>query len=79
MPKDYDYRHPEIDRECRQQEAITRYRCLKNFKKSDLSLDDQLFVENFEAAMHYIWGFGSGETTTSCVAIPVSFRPNKAS
>lgn len=55
---DYSNGHLEINRLSRRQEALTLYRQLKNLNQSDLGLDDELFVENFEAAMHFMWGFG---------------------
>ncbi len=63
MQNNYSFRHPEtdrdtftdIDREIQKQQAIARYRSLKNFKNSELNLDDKLFMENFEAAMRYMW------------------------
>jgi hypothetical protein len=79
VPKDYDHRHPEIDRECRQQKAIARYRGLKSFKESELNLEDKLFLENFEAAMHYLWGFRRAAITASSDAIPNPIGRNKAS
>lgn len=35
--------------------ALERYRCLKSVEKCDLTFDDKLFVENFEAARHFLW------------------------
>jgi hypothetical protein len=55
---DYSNGHLEINRLSRRQEALTLYRQLKNLNQSELGLDDELFVENFEAAMHFMWGFG---------------------
>ncbi len=48
--------HPDEDREYLRQRAIIQYRLLKSLKQSDLSLDDQVFLENFEVAMLQIWG-----------------------
>lgn len=64
MQKDYDSRHLETDRdrfteldsEIQRQQAIARYRRLKSQEKSELQLDDQLFIDNFESAMHLLWG-----------------------
>jgi hypothetical protein len=78
MPKDYDYRHPEIDRDCQKQKAIARYQCLISIKKSDLSFEEQLFLENFAAAMHYLWGFPSASISAPNT-IPFPIRHNQAS
>lgn len=64
MQKDYYDRHrqtgrdinQDIDRDIKRQESLARYRRLINLKKSELSLDDELFIENFEAGMHLWWG-----------------------
>ncbi|HAA31154.1 MAG TPA: hypothetical protein DCE56_29865 [Cyanobacteria bacterium UBA8553] len=48
--------HPNEDREHLRQKALTQYRLLKSLKKSELSLDDKIFIENFEVAMLHIWG-----------------------
>lgn len=48
--------HPDEDREYLRQRAVTQYRLLKSLKQSDLSLDDQIFLENFEVAMLQMWG-----------------------
>jgi hypothetical protein len=63
MQKRYADRHPEPDREINQeidrgiqrQQALARYRRLKFLEKSQLSLDDQIFIENFETAMRVWW------------------------
>lgn len=55
---DYINGHPEINRLYKRQEALTLYRHLKHLNQSELGLDDELFLENFEAAMHFMWGFG---------------------
>lgn len=47
---------PKIDREVNKQELIVRYRCLKRLKESELTLEDQLFLENFQIAMRILWG-----------------------
>lgn len=51
--------HPDLDREYLMQEALTRYSLLKSLNQSELNLDDQLFIENFEAAMVHLWGVNS--------------------
>ncbi len=48
MPKEYDDRHPDIDRYSLRQEAIRRYIMLKRLEKSELNIDDEIFIENFE-------------------------------
>lgn len=63
MQKSYSDRHPEgdrdaypkIDRDIERQLALVRYRSLKFLKKSELTLDDELFIDNFEAAMRLWW------------------------
>ena len=63
MQKSYAERHPEpdrainqeIDRGVQRQQALARYRRLKLLEKSQLSLDDQIFMENFETAMRVWW------------------------
>jgi hypothetical protein len=79
VPKDYNHRHPEIDRDCHKQKAFVRYARLNNFKKSELSFEEQLFLDNFEVAMHYLWGFPKGAITTSVNATSVAIAWNKAS
>lgn len=75
MQKNYYSRHPEIDRVYHRQKALIRYRRLKSFKfkKFELSLEEELFLENFEAAMRYLWGFRGAEITQ---ASEVSFIPD---
>jgi len=65
MSNSSDYLHPEIDRDYQRQKAFRRYRRLKSLEKSELSLDEQLFLENFEAAMYYRWGFPNMEIISS--------------
>ena len=48
--------HPDEDRGDLRQKALTQYRLLKSLKQSELSLNDQLFIENFEVAMLHMWG-----------------------
>jgi len=87
MQKDYYDRHREIDRDINQeidrdiqrQEALARYRRLKCFKKSELSLDDQMFLENFETAMRLCWGFQKVEITTYFDTVSVPTEGDKAS
>lgn len=56
MSELYNNIHPDEDREYLKQRALTQYRLLKSLKQSDLSLDDQIFLENFEVAMLHMWG-----------------------
>ncbi len=79
VPKDYDDRHPEIDREYSKQKAIARYRYIKRLKESKRNLDDKLFLENFETAMCYLWGFQSATGTSSVDTIPVPTKSDQAS
>lgn len=63
MQKSYSDRHLESDRdadhkrssEIQRQLALARYRRLKILKKSELTLDDELFIENFETALRLWW------------------------
>ncbi len=50
-------RHQEIDRDTQRQKMLIRYSRLKMCKKSDLSIDEQIFVENFETAMRLMWRY----------------------
>jgi hypothetical protein len=50
-------RHQEIDRDTQRQKMLIRYSRLKMFKKSDLSIDEQIFLENFETAMRLMWRY----------------------
>lgn len=87
MLKNYSNRHPEsdrkafteIDREIQRQKALAKYRQLKNLKKSELCLDDEIFLENFEAAMQIMWGFRRVEITTSLDTVSVPTECNKDS
>jgi hypothetical protein len=87
MQKDYYDKHREIDRDIYQeidrdiqrQEALARYRRLKFLKKPELSLDDEIFIENFETAMGILWGFQKVEITTFSDAISIPTECNKAS
>jgi hypothetical protein len=47
MPKEYDDRHPDIDRYSLWQEAVRQYIMLKRLKKSEPNIDDEIFLENF--------------------------------
>ncbi|HEY9299261.1 MAG TPA: hypothetical protein VIQ31_23455 [Phormidium sp.] len=63
MQKSYSDRHPESDRDAypkigsdiQRQLALARYRRVKFLKKSELTLDDELFMENFEVAVRLWW------------------------
>lgn len=63
MSDEYSYKHYntnrdkfiEIDIGVHEQELLMRYRYLKRLKESDLSLEDQLFLENFKTAMRIFW------------------------
>lgn len=87
MQKDYYSRHPEtdrdknqeLDRDIKRQEALARYRHLRFLKKSELSLDDQIFLENFEAAMHFCWGLQKVEINTYFDTVSVPTECNNAS
>lgn len=54
MSRNYNTCHLELDRELLKQKSITRYIRLKKLNQSELNLDDQLFVENFETGLH-LW------------------------
>lgn len=60
-----DKLHLEIERDTPKQQAIIRYKNLKTRSRSELSLDEQLFIENFETAMSYLWGVKSMSPTLS--------------
>ena len=47
--------HLDIDREYLKQKALAQYRVLKSLQRDNLSLDDQLFMDNFEVAMLQMW------------------------
>jgi hypothetical protein len=55
LEKDREY-FPKKDRDISRQQAFVRYLQLKRIKESERSVEDNLFIENFEAAMHYMWG-----------------------
>jgi hypothetical protein len=57
MPKANDEHLPNLDRYHLQAQAIVRYKCLKSIKQTELSLEDQLFLQNFQCAMSYLWSF----------------------
>jgi hypothetical protein len=50
-------RHQEIGRDTQRQKMLIRYSRLKMCKKSDLSIDEQIFIENFETAMRLMWRY----------------------
>jgi hypothetical protein len=50
-------RHQEIGRDTQRQKMLIKYSRLKMCKKSDLSIDEQIFVENFETAMRLMWRY----------------------
>ncbi|MBN3925146.1 hypothetical protein [Nostoc sp. NMS4] len=56
MPKDYDNWQLETDKGYQQQKALKRYRYLKTLKKSELTLDDEMLIENFNTAFQ-LWFF----------------------
>ncbi len=58
IDRDIPSKDIEIDRDIQRKKALAKYRCLKKLKKSELSIEDTLFLENFEAAMHMLWGLG---------------------
>jgi hypothetical protein len=53
MTRDYDDWQPKVDRVYLQQQAVQRYRILQDLKESELIFDDKLFMENFQAALHF--------------------------
>lgn len=55
MSEANDKHLPDLDRYRFQQQAIVRYKCLKNLKEAELSLEDQMFLQNFQCAMSYLW------------------------
>ena len=63
MQKSYSHRHlvpdrdtyPEIGRDIKRQQALAKYRRLKLLEKSQLTLDDEIFIENFRTAMRLWW------------------------
>ena len=56
MSELYNNNHPDEDREHLRQKALKQYQLLKSLKKSELSLDEKIFIENFEVAMLHMWG-----------------------
>jgi hypothetical protein len=80
MPKEYDDRHLDIDRDCLRQKAIKRYRILKRLKNSNLNIDDKIFMENFETVISYrCWEFWGHKRTTSVGKMLISTEGNKPS
>jgi hypothetical protein len=63
MTNSYSDRHPEIDvdtfpetdRIVKRQLALVEFRRLKLLKRSELTFDEKLFMDNFEAAMLLWW------------------------
>jgi hypothetical protein len=47
--------HPFQEKAAERQLALKRYQYLKKVSEEDLTLYDQLFIENFEVAMHFWW------------------------
>lgn len=45
--------YPEANKLYLQQEAIKRYILLKKLKQSELTLDDKLFIKNFQSALDF--------------------------
>jgi hypothetical protein len=76
--KNYDDRYLEIDREYQRKKVIARYRYLRNFKQSELNLDDRLFLENFAAAMHYLWRVQNPAAIPPVNTIPIPTQGNQA-
>ena len=85
MQKNYYDRYPEtdrdikleLDRHIKKQQSLARYRQLKYFKKSELSLDDQLFLKNFETAMCLGWGLKKLEINAYFDTVSVPTECNK--
>jgi len=55
LEKDREYFHKK-DRDIFCQQSFVRYLQIKRIKESERSVEDNLFLENFEAARHYMWG-----------------------
>ncbi len=47
--------HPFQKKAGERQLALERYRYLKRVPEENLTLDDKLFIENFEAAVRFWW------------------------
>lgn len=47
--------HPFQKKAAERQLALERYRCLKRVPEKSLTLDDKLFMQNFETAMYFWW------------------------
>lgn len=57
VPRNKDREHfPVIDRGESRQQAFVRYRYIKSLEESARSVDENLSIEKFEAAMPYMWG-----------------------
>jgi hypothetical protein len=48
-------KHHEIDRYNQKRQMLARYTHLRFCTEFDLSIDEQLFLQNFEVAMQLIW------------------------
>lgn len=63
MTNSYSDKHPEKgvdtyafrEKAGERQLALERYRCLKKVQEVDLSLEDKLFIANFETAIRLWW------------------------
>jgi hypothetical protein len=53
--KNQPIKHQDLDRYIQKREMLTRYIHLKFSKKYNLSIDEQLFLQNFETAMQLMW------------------------
>lgn len=49
----FEAAYPEADRVYLQQEAVKKYILLKKLKQSELTLDDKLFIKNFQSAFYF--------------------------
>jgi hypothetical protein len=79
VPPDKDREDfPVIDRGKARQQAFARYRHIKNLEESERSVEDNLFLENFEAAMPYMWGDWNIDIPLCVDNIHVSTNPIKA-
>lgn len=58
MLNNFEAVYPEADKLYLQQEAIKRYILLKKLKQSELTLDDKLFIKNFQSALDFWLVFG---------------------
>ncbi|WP_335019806.1 hypothetical protein [Nostoc sp.] len=53
MLNNFEAVYAEADKLYLQQEAIKRYILLKKLKQSELTLDDKLFIKNFQSALDF--------------------------